>query len=262
MLKVGRNDRCPCGSGDKYKKCCINKEAEYQKLGVNYKGEEIIFDKSTSNQIYREIRSLNREVFNLKQPIQVNKGLNLLEEYYNLSDRNMKLFSQYASCHKGCSECCYIHVEITAIEAESIREYIINHFTLDEINRIEDKIIEQSRHFPNFKNLYSEKDLEVVRSYIQKEHFGCALLSDNGECLIYQVRPLNCRTFLVASDPDNCKEGRINLEYKSNVIEELNNGLAWLSLRTYPNLVYKNRVLVRYISDWFTVGFRNIKQKL
>ncbi|MCC7421984.1 MAG: SEC-C domain-containing protein [Planctomycetaceae bacterium] len=23
--KVGRNDQCPCGSGKKYKKCCINK---------------------------------------------------------------------------------------------------------------------------------------------------------------------------------------------------------------------------------------------
>jgi len=23
--KVGRNDRCPCGSGKKYKKCCLNK---------------------------------------------------------------------------------------------------------------------------------------------------------------------------------------------------------------------------------------------
>ena len=25
MTKVGRNDPCPCGSGKKYKKCCINK---------------------------------------------------------------------------------------------------------------------------------------------------------------------------------------------------------------------------------------------
>lgn len=25
MAKVGRNDPCPCGSGKKYKKCCVNK---------------------------------------------------------------------------------------------------------------------------------------------------------------------------------------------------------------------------------------------
>jgi uncharacterized protein YecA (UPF0149 family) len=25
--KIGRNDPCPCGSGKKYKKCCLNKDA-------------------------------------------------------------------------------------------------------------------------------------------------------------------------------------------------------------------------------------------
>ena len=24
-VKIGRNDLCPCGSGSKFKKCCINK---------------------------------------------------------------------------------------------------------------------------------------------------------------------------------------------------------------------------------------------
>ena len=24
MSKIGRNDNCPCGSGRKYKKCCMN----------------------------------------------------------------------------------------------------------------------------------------------------------------------------------------------------------------------------------------------
>jgi len=26
MAKIGRNEPCPCGSGNKYKKCCMNKE--------------------------------------------------------------------------------------------------------------------------------------------------------------------------------------------------------------------------------------------
>ena len=25
IIKVGRNEKCPCASGKKYKKCCINK---------------------------------------------------------------------------------------------------------------------------------------------------------------------------------------------------------------------------------------------
>jgi len=27
--KIGRNDPCPCGSGIKYKKCCLIKRQEY-----------------------------------------------------------------------------------------------------------------------------------------------------------------------------------------------------------------------------------------
>jgi len=28
--KIGRNEPCPCGSGKKYKKCCINKDRNTQ----------------------------------------------------------------------------------------------------------------------------------------------------------------------------------------------------------------------------------------
>ena len=28
MAKIGRNDRCPCGSGKKYKQCCLAKDEE------------------------------------------------------------------------------------------------------------------------------------------------------------------------------------------------------------------------------------------
>ena len=27
-IKVGRNEPCPCDSGKKFKKCCLNKESE------------------------------------------------------------------------------------------------------------------------------------------------------------------------------------------------------------------------------------------
>ena len=33
-MSVGRNDPCPCGSGKKYKKCCLNKPAEVEALEV------------------------------------------------------------------------------------------------------------------------------------------------------------------------------------------------------------------------------------
>ncbi len=30
-MKVKRNDPCPCGSGIKFKKCCLKKEWQYEK---------------------------------------------------------------------------------------------------------------------------------------------------------------------------------------------------------------------------------------
>ncbi|QTA86650.1 Methionine aminopeptidase [Desulfonema magnum] len=51
-LKIGRNDPCPCGSGLKYKKCCLrkektqgfqsNKDLYYKKYRIRLKGEDDI----------------------------------------------------------------------------------------------------------------------------------------------------------------------------------------------------------------------------
>jgi len=41
-MKIGRNDPCPCGSGKKYKKCCLNKEiseVNFSKDYFNLKGK-------------------------------------------------------------------------------------------------------------------------------------------------------------------------------------------------------------------------------
>lgn len=34
MGKIGRNEPCPCGSGLKYKKCCLQKESDSRALGA------------------------------------------------------------------------------------------------------------------------------------------------------------------------------------------------------------------------------------
>lgn len=42
MAKPGRNDRCPCGSGKKYKACCLTRdeEAEHERLAAEQAGRE------------------------------------------------------------------------------------------------------------------------------------------------------------------------------------------------------------------------------
>ena len=39
MAKVGRNDPCPCGSGKKYKKCCLEIEGKSQQVADALQGD-------------------------------------------------------------------------------------------------------------------------------------------------------------------------------------------------------------------------------
>lgn len=34
-MKIGRNDPCPCGSGKKYKKCCLGKDDDAHYNGIS-----------------------------------------------------------------------------------------------------------------------------------------------------------------------------------------------------------------------------------
>lgn len=39
VLKVGRNDPCPCGSGEKYKNCCVKKGEAFLRKMAKKKGK-------------------------------------------------------------------------------------------------------------------------------------------------------------------------------------------------------------------------------
>ena len=58
MAKPGRNDRCPCGSGKKYKACCLTKDeaAEHERLAAAQAQREE--RGSEKRQSLREVREL------------------------------------------------------------------------------------------------------------------------------------------------------------------------------------------------------------
>ena len=41
MTKIGRNDPCPCGSGQKYKRCCLTKDQETQSAALKAAAEAL-----------------------------------------------------------------------------------------------------------------------------------------------------------------------------------------------------------------------------
>ena len=44
MSKIGRNDPCPCGSGEKYKRCCQGKDEAAQRLAREASNAELQAD--------------------------------------------------------------------------------------------------------------------------------------------------------------------------------------------------------------------------
>jgi hypothetical protein len=69
--KIGRNDPCPCGSGKKYKKCCLPK-------GITFKEETV---KEETDAIPKRV---NNSGFNLRELFDDSKPYNLLSGYPGL----------------------------------------------------------------------------------------------------------------------------------------------------------------------------------
>ena len=63
-MKIGRNDPCPCGSGKKYKYCCLNKRGIYIKDGVDEKTaiRNIVKAKGYDENIAAEIKDIKVEI--------------------------------------------------------------------------------------------------------------------------------------------------------------------------------------------------------
>lgn len=67
MVKIGRNERCPCGSGKKFKKCCLNKRPQEQVVtigsmeplsGIQYNAENKMIFGLTADNRHVELNSI------------------------------------------------------------------------------------------------------------------------------------------------------------------------------------------------------------
>ncbi|WP_040285754.1 YecA family protein [Sporosarcina koreensis] len=110
-MKVGRNDPCPCGSGKKYKKCCINKsgrefsnvntipiensESDFEYIKDNSKELEEIISQYNIEDVTSAIFSINSWADNrsaLAQTLTLNQSLSNIKEF---GKRNIKEYSEF-----------------------------------------------------------------------------------------------------------------------------------------------------------------------
>ncbi len=94
-------------------------------------------------------------------------------------------------CKKGCSDCCNAAFDISLAEARLLRK---NFLILGRKTR--KQIIKKAR---TAQNLWDETVAREPQN-IHKLRIPCPLLNNDEECLLYEVRPVNCRTYGIPTE--------------------------------------------------------------
>lgn len=270
MQKIGRNDPCLCGSGKKYKKCCLSKSAAENAVPKTKKYLSPDWDFISRNIATRsqfrqsedfawfvyaglapedEI-ALGRVVVSLYAKLNGLSGAARIEALYELyEEKYTELRAQDTAdgkpdftCHAGCANCCKQSIRATVEEVDYIFDYIKQ-------NGIEIK----------FDSAQLEKQVEAAylvetrndqaewRKNLVAEEQNCVFLnSDSGFCKIYAARPLNCRNYFsvgsakyCALTPTEIPADERNLKQQTNYLELAQIATAYLNI-SGKNNKYRN----------------------
>lgn len=98
--KIGRNDPCPCGSGKKYKKCCIGSEKEFefsQPTPSNGKNKTFEFiESNNSHQLLNFIIGLQMQPNNHGKNVRMEElATHIVTNLNSNPNGNLKLFKQH-----------------------------------------------------------------------------------------------------------------------------------------------------------------------
>lgn len=109
-----------------------------------------------------------------------------------------------STCKFGCCHCCRYHILMNIAEAHTLSQYIKREFSVDHINDLRMRTQRwhewdnSRRKRPSLANVADKVGLSDCDRY-------CCPLLENGECGVYPVRPMVCRTHFVSSDPLACR---------------------------------------------------------
>ncbi len=102
MSKVGRNDPCPCGSGKKYKKCCIDKSREetLHQAAQNHPTQRWSYeaaDRLTTEEIVAQLRGMNI-------PFNQEEFMEQVSKFHSAEDLSERWFADYQIQAEGLDE--------------------------------------------------------------------------------------------------------------------------------------------------------------
>ncbi len=245
--EVGRNNPCPCGSGKKYKKCCLGTAKEV--AFTNYKGLEAFYPVQEARLAAGKLMRWLVEVDN-KRSISVNNGLNILQKLYDLYDGVHNYFNAYYSCAKGCCYCCYPYVGTSLIESELAKRFINNNFSSDTKNQLAASISRRENEYLSLCEMDS-KVAKLLQAEYYKLKIPCPFLSEERECIIYIARPFACRALTAYSDPKECKYDRVKKHFIPFGINEH----AVKTVLKLSRKVFGSLTTIKHFPAWFIDGF-------
>ncbi|GAA3895633.1 YkgJ family cysteine cluster protein [Anoxybacillus suryakundensis] len=134
------------------------------------------------------------------------KLLFLVDEHIHTIERKVNI---RPTCTKGCAYCCYFPIITTRAEAKWIMMKIAE-LPKQEQERIDKHIQCYGKHYADkikrVNVLDFTEDHRFKKMYME-EQLPCIFLhQETNTCLIYEVRPIPCRTYLNYGSPNVCAE--------------------------------------------------------
>jgi len=151
-MKIGRNQLCPCGSGLKYKKCCLNKPREDNKIfdmdSTNYREKYNFINPFAYHDNYIHTKKvnapeINKKLLNIYDNNEKLSLKNIIDDYLDI----MNYILDYARKNN-------IHTIKEIDDANLISDFLIN-----VIGDFEQEILSLSK---------DEYDLNITNKYLDK----------------------------------------------------------------------------------------------
>lgn len=113
------------------------------------------------------------------------------------------------TCKPGCSDCCHATFDLSLVEAMYLNARFAEKFDfgpvrsriLENAGDVDRKLTRMKRDY--FRELRDAKASEEAMSHIMDEaakaRVRCPLLGDDGECALYESRPITCRLYGIPS---------------------------------------------------------------
>ncbi|MCG6910453.1 MAG: hypothetical protein LJE94_10065 [Deltaproteobacteria bacterium] len=107
-----------------------------------------------------------------------------------------------STCKRGCFYCCGQHILTNIAEAQALGHFIKQELSLCQIEDL--RIRTQKWHEWDKMRRGRRDAAHSVEQLASPAYHYCPLLVE-GECSVYPMRPLTCRTHFVCSDPSACR---------------------------------------------------------